>query len=398
MSERALAHIEKISWVKPIEGADNIELIGILGWVCISKKGEFKPNDWCCYFEIDSKLPETEWSEFMKPKHFKVKTMKLGKFNVISQGLALPVNVIPELSNIKLEEGSDVTELLKITYSSEEDNIRKSSNGDPNAKYKSMASRHKELFKKKPFRWLMRRAWGRKLLFLLFGKKKDKPLQFPTHFEFVHKTDESRCESIPTILFNKEPWIVTTKCDGTSSTYILERKKRKYLKGNQFEFYVLSRNVRQMTPEQNCYHDDNVYWNMEFKYHIKDFLQKQLELHPELNYVCIQGETVGVGVQGNPHKLKDTQFFGFNYIDSHNGRWNSLEAKKLCSQYGIQWVPIVDTYYILPDTMEELKLQADGQCEIPGSSGLREGYVYRSLDGHRSFKNVSRKYLLKHDS
>lgn len=39
--ERALAHIEKIEWVKPIEGADNIELIGVLGWICIAKKGSF---------------------------------------------------------------------------------------------------------------------------------------------------------------------------------------------------------------------------------------------------------------------------------------------------------------------------------------------------------------------
>ena len=36
--ERALAHIEKIEWVKPIEGADNIELIGVLGWICVAKK------------------------------------------------------------------------------------------------------------------------------------------------------------------------------------------------------------------------------------------------------------------------------------------------------------------------------------------------------------------------
>lgn len=27
MAERALAHVEKIEWVKPIDGADNIELI-----------------------------------------------------------------------------------------------------------------------------------------------------------------------------------------------------------------------------------------------------------------------------------------------------------------------------------------------------------------------------------
>ena len=36
--ERALAHVEKIEWIRPIEGADNIELIGVLGWVCIAKK------------------------------------------------------------------------------------------------------------------------------------------------------------------------------------------------------------------------------------------------------------------------------------------------------------------------------------------------------------------------
>lgn len=190
MAERSLAHIEKIAWVKPIEGADNIELIGVLGWVCIAKKGEFKPEDICVYFEIDSKLPETEWSEFMRTKHFKVKTMKLGRFNVISQGLALPIESILELQNKTLKIGDDVTELLGVTYSVVEDNIRKSKNGDSNAKYKSMASRHKELFKKKPIRWLMKRDWGRKLLFLFFGKKKDNPKAFP---EWIHKTDETRC-------------------------------------------------------------------------------------------------------------------------------------------------------------------------------------------------------------
>ena len=30
--KRALAYSEQIAWVKPIEGADNIELVGINGW------------------------------------------------------------------------------------------------------------------------------------------------------------------------------------------------------------------------------------------------------------------------------------------------------------------------------------------------------------------------------
>lgn len=60
MAERALAHVEKIEWIRPIEGADNIELIGVLGWVCIAKKGEFNVGDMAVYIEIDSKCPETD--------------------------------------------------------------------------------------------------------------------------------------------------------------------------------------------------------------------------------------------------------------------------------------------------------------------------------------------------
>ena len=164
MAERALAHIEKIANIEPIPGYDRVELATILGWKVIVRKDEFQIGSWCCYFEIDSKLQEKEWSEFLRPKHFKVKTQKM--CNVYSQGLALPIDSIPELKGKLLTIGKDVTSLLGVTYSVQEDNFRKSKNGDPNAKYKSMASRHQKFFKKKTIRWLMRRSWGRKLLFL----------------------------------------------------------------------------------------------------------------------------------------------------------------------------------------------------------------------------------------
>lgn len=395
--KRALAYTAVCGPITPIEGADNIDLMQIDGWKLIVKKGEFKEGDICVYFETDSKLPERPWSEFMAPKHYKVKIMKLSKFGVWSEGLALPLSVFTE--NVPHEAGVDVTELLGVTYSVAEDNVRKASNKE--LKYNSMASRHQKLFKKKPFRWLMRREWGRKLLFVFFGKKKDSPKGFPTHFPYVKKTDEERAENIPQILNDKEPWVVTSKCDGTSATYILEKKKH-----GKYEFYVCSRNVRQKDMNQKNYHadDENVYWQAAFKYHIREFLENYMEtvdfLH--LDYVCLQGEICGVSeggkaIQGDPHKLKELRFFGFNFIRSDIGREDTLEAKRICELYDIDWVPIVNEHYILPDDFEEFKQSADGPCDIPGGSGLREGLVYRKVgNAAQSFKNVSRKYMQKH--
>ena len=172
--ERALAHVEKIEWIRPIDGADNIELIGVLGWCCVAKKDEFKVGDLAVYVEIDSKCNESDKRfAFLESKHYKVKTMKLGKFNVISQGLALPISLFPELSNKKI--GDDVTKELKITYSSLDDIQRKSSGVNKDDKYKSMAQRHQKLFSKPIVRKIMKHKLGKIIMFALFGKKKDNP-------------------------------------------------------------------------------------------------------------------------------------------------------------------------------------------------------------------------------
>lgn len=383
---RALAYTARCGKIEKIEGADNIELMSVLGWKVIVKIGEFHEGDLCVYFEIDSKLPEKEWSEFMASKKYKVKTMKLGEFKVISQGLALPISVFDvEIPN---EEGVDVTDLLGVTYSVEEDNVRKAK-VDPNAKYRSMAARHQKIFKKPWARWMMRREWGRKIMFLFFGKKKDNPRTFPTHFPFVHKTDEERCENIPWVLGYERPLIVTEKLDGTSSTYILERKKKGY------EFYVLSRNVRQADEKQECYHDHNIYWDMAFKYDIETHLREYLEKNPDCPYVCIQGESVG-SVQGNPLKLPEDDFYCFNFIDGRVGRVDSVTGKNMVATWGIKWVPILDTNYMMPTDMEEFKQFATAKSVV-NPSVLREGIVLRDPTNDFSFKNVSREYLLKHN-
>lgn len=384
--ERALAHIEKIEWVKPIEGANNIELIGVLGWVCVAKKGEFQTGDLAVYIEIDSKCPENdERFEFLANKKYKVKTMKLGKFKVISQGLALPLSLFPELDGKNI--GDDVSKDLKITYSSEEDVKRKSNSIDPNAKFKSMAARHKNLAKKKWFRWLMKREWGKKLLFFFLGKKRDNLKEFP---KWIVKTDETRIENAPFYLQNKNPWIKTEKLDGTSCTFAIDRQKKGK---DKFEFIVCSRNVRQADKNQECYHDSNIYWELADKYGIESVLTK-LAIENNYDRVVLQGEGVG-DVQGNPYKFKENRLYVFNLIIEGN-RVGTKEMADFCDGNNLLHVPIISTEYYLPKTMEEMKLEADGYSEI-NPKVRREGYVYRSQDGQQSFKNVSREYLLKHN-
>lgn len=404
---RELAYLVQVDSITPMD-ADRLECAHVGGWNCVVGKGEFNIGDPAVYFEIDSQLPDVEpfsSMEFLKSKHFKIKSQKIR--GVISQGLLMPVSafgwkIVGEVQNEKWisivideedsthtvdDESRFLTKKLNVTYAVSEDNERKKTND----RYMSMTSRHKRIFKTKIGKWFMRSEWGRKFMFALFGRKRDKATGFPTRFPFVKVTDEERVENMPQILQDKEPWIKTQKIDGTSSTYILERKRF-----GRFEQYVCSRNVRQLTPTQKNYHKDidgNVYWMMAEKYHIFDFLKRYL-VENKLDYVCLQGETAGPNIQGNPHQFREIYFFGYNFIRSDVGRMNSAEAAKICELNGIPWVPIEDEAYILPDDMETLKLDADGPCIV--GQGPREGWVYRSQDGQRSFKNVSREYLLKH--
>ena len=387
--KRALAYTVVVDEIREIPGYDRVEHARVGGWwVIVAKADQIKVGDMCVYFEVDSKVPATdERFAFLEKRNYKVKTLKMCK--VFSQGLLMPIALFPELG-ANPEVHTDVTDTLKIRYAVDEDNDRKAAKINKDKKYQSMAARHAKLFKKPFFRWLMRREWGRKLLFVFFGKKKDNPRGWPTHFEYIHKTDEERCENLPWVLGYERPLIITEKLDGTSTTFILEYKGHK-----KYEFYVLSRNVRQADEKQECYHDHNIYWDMAFKYDIENKLREYMEARPWLRYVCIQGESVG-SVQGNPLKLIHDDFYAFNFIDSKSGRWASDNAKMELEKMGIKFVPILDTNFMMPTDMEEFKQMATAPSAV-NPHVMREGIVLRDPTNDFSFKNVSREYLMKHN-
>lgn len=388
--KRALAYVAEIAEIQPIPNYDRVEHARVNGWwVIVSKADNFTPGTKCIYFEVDSHVPEDdERFAFLEKRHYNVKTLKMCK--VFSQGLIMPMSAFPEVP-ADAEVNTDVTDILHITYAVAEDNQRKSGKVDPNAKYMSMKARHKNFFQNKYVKKMWKYPWFRKVCFFFLGKKKDNPKSFPTNFPYVHKTDEERVENMPWVLNDKSPLIVTEKLDGTSCTYILERLKR-----GKFEFYVSSRNVRQLRPEQVCYHDSNIYWELAQKYDIENKMKQYLIDHPDLDYICIQGEGVG-SVQGNPLKLRDNKLFVFNLITSDEGRWNSLDGRAVVQDnWGIPWVPILDDSYVLPDDMEDFKVYATAKSVV-NPDVMREGVVLRNPETGLSFKNVSREYLMKHN-
>lgn len=385
---RELAFIAVADEVLPIEGADNIELIKVLGWTCIIKKGEIKKGEKCVYIEIDSLVPsDNPVFAFLAAKHFKVKTFKLGKFGVVSQGLALPLNAFPELGDPKVN--TPVTEKLGITYSAPGDAERKQTPEEIQAEnLKLFQIKHKKLFNRPLFKWLLGKGWFRKLLLatIISKKAEDKKSAFPR--KYIRPTDEERIQNIPLTLKDKSPFVVTEKLDGTSTTFLMERKGRK-----KFEFYVCSRNRR--IPRKQQASNSSVYWLMAEKYNVEQALKNYMQANRQLKWVAIQGETFGPKVQGNPLKLDELMFKAFNFITSHDGRFGTLEGKQLLEEtYNIPWVPVIHSNYILPDTVEEMLEAATGPSTL-NNKVLREGWVVRSLDSKTSFKAVSPEYLLK---
>lgn len=385
-NQRELAYIVTIDEIRPIEGYDRVEYARVGGWWVVVKKDQFKVGDSAVYIEVDAKVPAEEPFMFLESKKFKIKTQKMCK--VLSQGLLMtPADFGWKSDTFKV--GDFVTEKLKITYADAEDNKRKAASAD---KYKLMAQRNSKLFAKQPFRWLMKRNWGKKLLFTFFGKKKDKKNGWPV---WVSKTDEERCQNMPWLFPGNpdEKWVVTEKIDGTSTTFTMKGFGRKR------QFFICSRNVVFDKPDKKCYYETNVYTEMAQKYNIEEVLSSILELNKNiLDFVTIQGETYGASIQKREYGLKEHNFMAFNLIFGYkNGmkeRFNPMEMTNILKEFNIPCVPIVDENFVIPETCKELLEFAGGLSKIDG--GMREGVVLRSQDGAKSFKAVDNNFLLKY--
>lgn len=337
---RKLASIRRISEIKPIDGADAIEAVRVDGWWVVSKKGEFKVDDMCVYFEVDSFLPVRPEFEFLRKScfrstknlgdGFRLKTIRLKK--QISQGLVLPLESINFGDVIPCYEGTDLTELLNV------------------------------------------QKWELPLSPQLAGKAKG---NFPS---FLKKTDQERIQNCYGQMqrdHSNKLFEATLKLDGSSMTV--------YLKDGVFG--VCSRNLDLQETE------DNTFWKVARKNKFEEMLRACGK------NVAIQGELMGPGIQGNRENLPDHEFFLFDVwdIDRHEyytgmERFDFVED---CRDFGFTFceVPYIGLFAVMTHTLEGILDLSDRKSL---NHPVAEGVVYRCCeDGSVSFKAINNKFLLQ---
>jgi RNA ligase (TIGR02306 family) len=348
---RTLASIQTIDDIQPIDGADQIVVASVLGWKVVVKKGEFTIGQKIVYLEIDSWVPNTiapflskgnEPREFEGVKGERLKTIRLR--NQISQGLILPISVLPEHYKVDgkfvtkdygvLDTGDDVTELLGI------------------------------------------KKWEAPIAANLAGKVRG---NFPS---FLHKTDTDRIQSNKWILneYKNITFRAYEKMDGSSCTV--------YHFNNNIG--VCSRNLDLIETA------DNSFWQAANKYNLKQTL-------PILGNYAIQFELCGPGIQGNKYNLKELTPFVFDVYDINSGTYlNNDDALIIAQNLGLQWCPFVFDYTVFESTtVDELLSLAEDKSKI-NPNQEREGLVWRPLTetyhnrfGRVAFKTISNKFLLK---
>lgn len=359
---RRLATVQKIRDLRPIPGADAIEVATVLGWNVVVKKGEFNVGDYCVYCEIDSVLdtsiPEFAFLEKVKGR---IKTIRLR--GQISQGIVFPLSILPSIApesafglwadniaGMENIEDADVTGILGVKKYEPFQNEPKHNPG-------------------------MRGA------------------RTVTRPHFVPKTDEPRIQSVPDFLERHAgtTMYATEKIDGSSMSVYFRRNPDIMELG---EFGVCSRNLDIKDPGV----PGNNYWDM---FHKLDLGQK-LQNQNRFDYIVIQGELCGPSIQGNKLKFTEHKFFVFNIFFPTELRYaNKDEFLDIVKFFELTPVPVVLENFPLTQTIPEL-IELATRKSVYNDQVWAEGLVFRPeteirdpKHGRFSFKAINPEFLLK---
>lgn len=348
---RKLASIQRISEIKPIEGADLIVAARINGWWAVVKKGEFNIDQLVVYIECDAWVPTQlapflskgkEPREYLGIKGERLRTIRLKK--QLSQGLILPISVIgtwmleqlfPNTRTMEGDsfEGNDVTDALGII------------------------------------------KWEPPVNPQLAGKTRG---NFPS---WLRKTDQERIQNCYRDVDLDFTWEISEKMEGSSMTVGVR----------EGEPHVCSRNIDLKIDDV-----DNAFVKMADSCNVIPAL---VALSEQGRDYALQGELCGPGIQGNIYNFPQNRWFIFDVYDVRNGQYvTAAERHQIVDELVglgavLEHSPVISTQKLTGMSIDDILAYADGKSVFGNT--LREGVVFKHVDnGENSWKAVSNQYLL----
>ena len=431
MFGKPLAYIVKIKDIREIPSADRIELATVMDYTVVVKKGEYKPGDLGLYIEVDSLLPDGltdelrakytdikegremvdatkeeietalktiqesskyPYFEFLRDRKFKIKSMKLGKFGVISQGILFKPS---ELGITDAKVGKDYTLQFGITEIVQDEEEA------------GLTGKKDNWFVRKLMRYSWYRNWRK--------RHNVSETWDPTN---PGKSDEENVQKVYTEMFKRyrdKKWVKTEKLEGQNITVFSEKVKPS-LFDRIFHRNAESKRIGvcSRTRELNKNGNGKAFWDTVLR--LK--LDEKIKNIPG-EWFC-RGEHVGPGIQNNIYRLPRTDIVFFDFYrkvyfeDDINKKisfkWEKLnfeDSVRFAEQWGLKFVPVLDDDYELPEgrvndkgvfvSGADVMLQESDGNTVFGNNlnHKREGFVLRLRDDYNvSFKVKNPNYSI----
>ena len=372
-NQNSCCFVAKIDEIKPILGADKIELAVLKGWQSIVQKDIHKVGDLVVLLSTDAVLPQAFAEKhgivnYLR-KGNRVKTVKLK--GVYSECILISNNYKGSLwiSEDDFEEGYDAMEDFGIFKYEEPVKQVQLSNGKK-IKYKANPNFH-------------------------------------VYYKFPN------IKNVPGIFTEEDEVVITRKIHGTNARYGIVKKAKitlwdkikQFFKRDpwwEYEYIYGSHNVEKGSDSQGFY-DTDVWKDIAEKYDIKNKLWTFVKSWYSSDYLklgsgCIfYGEIYGPGIQkGYDYNEKEHQIKFFDVeIDGEYLNDNSFRCTvdllldlEFCVEelYEGKWSKEVQDLYSKP-------------VLIPNSKMYEEGIVIKTIDGNKRkrAKIVSQEYLIQQD-
>jgi RNA ligase (TIGR02306 family) len=368
-NQNSVCFVARINEIKPIEGADNIELAVIGGWNCIVKKGDYEADQLVAVATTDAVIPQ-DLSDSMNVTNYlrkgqRVRTVKLR--GVYSECLVISLDSLPQMKEqytkgigYYWDEGADLMEKLGI-------------------------------FKYEPPAVEVQLASGRKIRY-------SQNPNFGIYYKFPNMKNVQG-------MFNEFDEVeVTRKIHGTNARFGIVKKKKLSIwdkvkrffgdKWVEYEYCYGSHNVEKGSDSQGFY-DSDVWKTIAEKYHIREQLWnlfKSLQDVYEIGSgIVIYGEIYGPGIQKNyDYGLKEIEYAGFDM--TINGEYTPCSTSFMYhDMLGLKYVPV-----LAADTWSQELQERYMFDKIEGTKVPHEGVVIKSMDGDRRkvAKIINPEYLI----